>query len=222
MSTAASPHPSPASGSRAAGSFVFSRFGSALAVLPLGVWTVFHLWNNLAAFRGAEAWEGAVTHYPHPLASLITSLVVLAPLLLHTLWGISRLVSSRPNNGRYNNYVNLKYLLQRVSAVGVLAFVGAHLWLAYLHPRFVEGHTETFADISREMHHHLPTLVVYVLGTLGVSYHLANGLQMFGMSWGILGSNRALRRAEPFTIAAFLILLAMSWGAVYALWDAGR
>jgi succinate dehydrogenase / fumarate reductase cytochrome b subunit len=201
--------------------FLRDRLASMLAVLPLGAWTVAHLWHNLAAFEGPEAWQDAVTGYAHPFAEAATGIAVLLPLALHIVWGLGRLASSRPNNLRYRFYGNLKYLLQRASAVGVLLFMGAHLWLALIKPRVTQGHSEGFADIAHEMHFHAPTLVVYVLGTLGVAYHLANGTQTFCMSWGIVSSRTALRRLEWFAVLLFAALLAMSWGAIYALWAAG-
>ena len=85
----------------------------------------------------------------------------------------------------------------------------------------VEGHAETYADIAQHMHFHAPTLAVYVLGTLGVAYHLANGLQTACMGWGVVSSRRGLRRLEWIAITSFLLLVAMSWGAIYALWAAG-
>jgi succinate dehydrogenase / fumarate reductase cytochrome b subunit len=209
------------SSAQARSSFLRARLGSLLAAFPLGVWTVVHLWHNLAAFQGPEAWQSAVTEYPHPVAEALTGVVVLLPLALHTVWGIGRLLSSRPNNLRYRGYANVKYLLQRASAVGVLAFLGAHLWLAFLHPRITTGHPEPFADLAQQMHFHGPTLAVYVLGTLGVAYHLANGAQTFCMAWGIVSSRQALRRLEWAALTAFVLLLAMSWGAIYALWAAG-
>jgi succinate dehydrogenase / fumarate reductase cytochrome b subunit len=198
-----------------------SRLGSFLAVVPLSIWVVNHLWDNLSAFNGAAAWEASVTSYSNPFAQAFTFIIVMLPLLLHTGWGLLRLFSFKPNNGRYNNYGNLKYIVQRLSAVGVLFFLGAHIWLAFLHPRLVEGHPEPFSDIAREMHHHLPTLIVYLLGTLGTAYHLANGLQGFAMSWGLLASERSMRRFEPVAIGLFLLLTAMSWGTIYALYTAG-
>jgi succinate dehydrogenase / fumarate reductase cytochrome b subunit len=195
--------------------------GSLLAVVPLGVWTVGHLWNNLSVFKGSAAWQADVTEYGHPLAFFASSVVALLPLVLHTVWGIGRLTSSKPNNVKYKNFTNLKYLLQRLSAVGVMFFLGAHIWLAMLHPRITTGRAEPFADIAHEMHHHGPTLAVYVLGTLGVSYHLANGLHSFAMGWGIVTSRRALKKLEAGVVLLFLVLLAMSWGVIYGLWDAG-
>jgi succinate dehydrogenase / fumarate reductase cytochrome b subunit len=205
---------------QAAQAFVRGRLASFLAVAPLGLWTLVHLWHNLRAFEGAGAWQTAVTEYPHPVAQLVTLVIVLLPLVLHSAWGIGRLFTSRPNNLRYGTYANLKYLLQRASAIGALLFMGAHLWLAMLEPRLAEGHAETFADISHEMHFHRPTLVVYLLGTLGVAYHLANGLQSFAMGWGLVGTRRAVRKLEWFSVLSFFLLLAMSWGVVYALYSA--
>jgi len=201
--------------------FVLQRLGSLLAIAPLGVWTVNHIWDNLAAFQGAEAWEQAVTEQVHPVAHLFTLLVVLGPLLVHTAWGIGRLRSAKPNNPRYGFFANLKYLLQRLSAVGLLGFLGAHLWLAMIHPRVVEGHAEPFADIAREMHHHGPTLLVYLLGTLATAYHLGNGLGTAALGWGVVGTRHGLAKVERLSILFFLIFLAMSWGAIYALWAAG-
>ena len=201
--------------------FFRTRLGSALAVLPLGVWTVIHLWNNLAAYRGEKAWQEAVTDYKHGAAQLVTGFLVLAPLLIHTIWGIGRMMSTRMNVGRYSYFANWKFLLQRLSALGILGFLGAHIWLAMLHPRLVEGHAEPFREIAKEMAHNPPTLVVYTLGTLGVAYHLANGLHTFAMSWGLVQSRRALKQLERFAYLTFVLLLAMAWGAIFALYSAG-
>jgi len=203
------------------GSFYRARIASFLAIAPLGIWTVLHLWDNLSAFGGAREWEQTVTGARHPFHQALVVVVVILPLLLHTLWGIVRLASSRPNNVRYGNYDNLKYLLQRLSAVGLLGFIGAHLWLAWIQPRYVEGRPEPFTDISHEMAHHTPTLVVYILGVLAVAYHLANGIQTFAMGQGMVASAAALRRLEWVVYLVFALLLAMGWGSVYALWQAG-
>lgn len=201
--------------------FLRARAGSFLAVVPLGVWTIVHLWNNLAAFRGGGAWQSEVTEYSHPVAFFASSLVALLPLGLHTVWGIGRVFTTRPNNVQYKYFANLKYIVQRLSAIGLLLFLGAHLWLAFLKPRVTLGHAEAFADITQQMHHHTPTLVVYCLGILGTAYHLANGLHTFTMGWGLVTSRRALRKLDAAVAVIFLILLAMGFAAIYALYAAG-
>ena len=202
--------------------FIRARIGSLLAIVPLGVWTVVHLWNNLSAFKGPAEWQRDVTEYDHPLAFFASSVVVLLPLVLHTIWGIGRLVTVRPNNVRYKYFSNVRYTIQRLSAIGLLLFLGAHIWLAMLRPRITTNKPEPFADIAHEMHHHLPTLLVYVLGVLGVAYHLANGLHTFMMGWGIVTSRQALKKLEIIVWLAFIGLLGMGWAVVYALWEAGR
>ena len=221
MSSATSTRSRPLSPALARSGFLRARLASFLAVFPLSVWTFFHLWHALSGFQGADEWQAAMTEFPHPVAEALTGIVVLLPLAIHTVWGIGRLASSRPNNVRYRFYGNLKYLLQRLAGVGVLLFLGAHMWLALLKPRIVEGHPESFADLAEHMHFHGPTLATYVLGILGVSFHTANGLQSFCMGWGVVTSQKGLRRLEGISLVVFLLLLAMGWGAVYALWAAG-
>ncbi len=203
------------------GSFMWARLASLVSILPLGVWTVWHLWENLTAFQGAEVWESTVTRYRHPYSFVFTLVMVFLPLAIHTIWGIQRVMSSRPNNGHYKYFGNLKYLVHRIAAVGVLGFLGAHIWLAFLRPRFVLGHPEVFSDISAFMHHHPQTLAVYLLGTLGVSYHLANGISTFAWQWGGVSGRRSYRRFELLSWVIFGILLAMSWGVIFAMYNAG-
>ena len=54
-----------------------------------------------------------------------------------------------------------------------------------------------------------------------MSYHLANGIQTFAMAQGLVASAGALRRMEWVVYLAFVLLLAMGWGSVFALWRAG-
>src|ERR1700712_4307054 len=87
--------------------FVRARLGSFIAVVPLSIWVVNHLWRNLSAFRGAEAWTEDVTTYSHPLAFFASSCVALVPIVLHTVWGISRIASTRPNVTRFGYFANI-------------------------------------------------------------------------------------------------------------------
>ena len=200
--------------------FLLSRMGSFLALFPLGVWTANHLWNQLAAFAGPRSWEQSVTAHSNPAAAALTFTVVMVPLVWHAGWGMVRLAKTRTSTVR--NVSNLRYWLQRASALGLLAFLGAHLWLAWVQPRFVLGRPEPFADIAREMHHHTPTLIVYVLGILAISYHLANGLWSFAtMGWGIAVSKSAQAWFERLALVVFVILLAIGWASIYALYRAG-
>jgi succinate dehydrogenase / fumarate reductase cytochrome b subunit len=204
----------------AARGFLLSRLGSLFSILPLGVWTLFHLWNNLASYSGPRAWQQEVTEHSSEASSLLVSLFVLIPLFWHMIWGIMRMGRSRPELG-IGWFSNVRYIVQRLSALGLLGFLGAHLYLAWFSPRFLEHHPESFRDIAAHMHHHLPTTIVYALGILAVAYHLANGLWSFAMGWGLTVSRASQNWMQTVMLILFVIFLAIGWGAEYGLYSAG-
>ncbi|HZX97427.1 MAG TPA: succinate dehydrogenase [Myxococcales bacterium] len=201
--------------------FILARLGSLFAFAPVGVWTLIHLWNQLAAYESSGAWQGAVTAHSSNASAALAFVLVLGPLLWHTVWGIVRMLRSRPKPMQ-SGFSNFRYVIQRLSAVGLLAFLGAHLYLAWFEPRILEGRPEPFAEIAREMHFHTPTLIVYVLGVLAIAYHLANGLWSFlTMGWGVTVGKSGQRWLEWVSVLFFLVLLAIGWAAVYGLYSAG-
>ncbi|HYS09230.1 MAG TPA: succinate dehydrogenase [Myxococcales bacterium] len=201
---------------------IVSRLGSLFSFVPVGVWTVAHLWHQLAAYESPTAWETAVTGHVNVATTVLVFILVLGPLLWHTVWGIVRMFRSRPAPMQ-GGFSNLRYVLQRLSAIGLLFFLGAHLYLAWFEPRFLQGRPEPFQDVSREMRFHTPTLIVYLLGVLGISYHLANGLWSFTtMGWGITVSKSGIRWMERVSILLFLALLIIGFAAIYALWRGGE
>lgn len=203
-------------------SMLSQRVGSFVAFAPLAVWTTWHLFSNLTAFQGAQAWESSVTAPRGAFVELLTSAFVLVPLVLHTVWGIRRLRIAKFNNQSYGTFDNLKFLLQRLSAIGVVLFLGAHIYKARLEPLIAHGRHETFADISNQMAHHGPTIGVYILGVLGVAYHLANGIASGGLTWGYAATEKARKRVAAISYAFFVLLLAMGWGTIFAMVQAGN
>lgn len=214
-------------------SALFPRLGSVLAIAPLGVWTAWHLWQNLYVWAGEEAWARRVTDVsitsgtPHftgtAFSSTLVSFLVFAPLVIHLLWGMRRLRMASINLGGYSFFGNYKYVLQRLSALGVLAFIIAHVYLARIKPALLPTETgrETFADIAAHMRHHPPTLVVYILGVLGTVYHLSNGVYTSAFINGLAASPKGQRKMAAFSIILFVLLLAVGWGAIAGLWSAG-
>ena len=219
--TTPQPESLPADTRSVARQFLVTRLGSLFAILPLGVWTLNHLWSQLAAYTSPAAWQAAVTSHESPAGAALTFAVVLAPLLWHTAWGIGRMLRTKADV-KLTWFSNVRYLLQRLSAIGLLLFLGAHLYLAWFEPRFLRGHPEAFADIAREMRFHTPTLAVYVLGVLGIAYHLANGFWSFlSMGWGATSSKAAIAWMERLALALFVVLLAIGYAAIYGLYVGG-
>jgi succinate dehydrogenase / fumarate reductase, cytochrome b subunit len=200
--------------------WIFERVGSLLGILPLGVWTTVHLWNNLSAFSGAEAWSAAVTRHQNGAGGYAGAVALLVLLSWHTLWGLKRILRGQPNAQPYVG--NARFWLQRLSALGLVLFLGAHIYLAKLQPLIQHGTGEPFDDIAAHMAHHPPTLVVYILGVLGIAYHLGNGLWSFLFSFGGVSSQRGFQVSTWLSALFFAFLLVVGWAAVYALWQAGQ
>jgi succinate dehydrogenase / fumarate reductase cytochrome b subunit len=201
--------------------FILAKLGSLFAFVPLGVWVTIHLWNQLAAYRSPRAWQESVEHHASDAGAALTFLIVLIPLLWHTIWGIVRMFRSKPQVAN-RGFSNLRYIIQRLSAIGLLLFLGAHLWLAWFEPRFLQGRPEPFEDIAREMRFNAPTLIVYILGVLAIAYHLANGLWSFlSMGWGVTVSKSGMAWMEKVSLLFFVLLLIVGWAAVYGLYSAG-
>jgi len=197
------------------------RLGSALALAPLGVWVVFHLWDNLYAFNGEQAWKSHVTVDRNPVFEILTSTAILLPLILHMIWGIRRMRIMRVNVGSYTTFDNIKFILQRLSAIGLILFLGAHIWKARLEPQIESGSHESFKHISCFMRNHPPTLIVYILGVLGTAYHLANGVSIAGMTWGYAATPAARKKLQTFALIFMVVLMLMGFGAIYTLYDTG-
>jgi len=201
--------------------YLSSKTASLFGLLPVGVWVLNHLWNNLHALRGAEAWERSVTQHRSPAVQLVTYAVVLLPLATHAIWGAVRLPSTRLQ-ATTSAFANVRHVVHRLAGLGILAFLGAHLWLAFLRPRLFHGGPEPFDDLAREMRFHRPTLVVYVLGVLGTAYHLANGVQAVMVGWAPRPWGGTMNRLSIVAALVFLGALALGLGAIFALWRAGQ
>ncbi len=94
----------------------------------------------------------------------------------------------------------------------MLLFLGAHVVKARFLPA-MNGHVETWAGMHEALSEPV-TLAVYALGLLGVSFHLANGLWTAAITWGLTVGPAAQRRMQWVSAIVFLVLLAMSAGAV--------
>jgi succinate dehydrogenase / fumarate reductase cytochrome b subunit len=190
----------------------FSLFG----VVPLSVYVVLHLWTNLYALAGADAFNTRLVETRQSPTFLFLEVVGLGfPIVFHAWIGIKAVLQMRPNNVAYGRLTNWKYLLQRISAVGILLFLGAHVIKARIMPAMASpGGHEDWAGMHNALSEPL-TFTVYALGLLGVAYHLANGLWLASLTWGIAVSPRAQRKMEAVTISFFVLLVIMSGLALY-------
>lgn len=191
--------------------FVLRRLHSLTGVVPLGAFLLEHLWTNAHALYGRESFNRAVGMLQSiPLLPWLEVFGIALPLVFHAVYGIVIATQSSPNVMRYPYTRNWLYLLQRVSGVVALLFIGLHVWQyrvqKLLHtlpwPNF---YYQLTVDLNRPL-----WFAFYVTGVTATVFHFANGLWLFGNSWGLTLTDRSQRRA------------AWVWGIVgLVLWAVG-
>jgi succinate dehydrogenase / fumarate reductase cytochrome b subunit len=185
--------------------FFWKRLHSLTGVIPIGLFLLLHFYSASFAVKGAMAFD-------HRLATLrkmpwilpIEIMCIYLPLLFHGILGIILSIKVRYNFPRYGYFNNLRYLLQRISGVGVFFFVGAHVYKTKIEP-LINGYTLGYEHMSRHMHQPL-TLAVYLLGIIGAAYHLSNGLATFSFTWGITISEKSQSRMAAIALALFCVV----------------
>ncbi len=193
---------------------------SLLGIVPLGAYVVAHLWTNLYSLGGDKVFdEHLKTTNSSPAFIFLEVFGLGLPILVHAWMGLKIIARGRPNIGSYRFFSNLRFGLQRLSGLGVLLFLGAHVVKARILPAFgygehlVGGH-ESYAGMQAAFAEPA-TLTVYALGILGVAYHLGNGVWGAGMTLGLTTTPKAQARMEKVSMVFFLVLLAMGYLAIW-------
>lgn len=213
MSATAVARPEAVSSTRA---FWAKRIFSFCGIVPLAIYVVWHLFNNVYSVNGRGAFDTRLHEATRsPLYQPAIWLFFYLPFAIHAIVGLVITFKSRPNPLNQPRFRNWKYLLQRVSAIGVLLFVPAHVYKTKIEP-WRAGFSIDFAHMQEGMREPL-TFTVYVLGMFGVAFHLANGLWLAGITWGVFTGPRGQRRGEWLSIAFGVAILALAFGALYGL-----
>jgi succinate dehydrogenase / fumarate reductase cytochrome b subunit len=204
---------------RADRDFVRRKLFSFIGLVPMGLYVVLHLVAHSAAWLGAHVWEERLHDWhDSPFYWPVVVAFIYLPFAFHSVYGLILALRGRPTgSGGLTSFGYVKYVLQRLSAVGVLLFLGAHVYKTRIEPA-LQGAPLDFDHMVEAMHH-APTLIVYALGVLGVAFHLANGLWLSGITWGLTVSRTSQRAWQAWTIAAFVVIAAMGF---VAMWGFGR
>ena len=202
-------------------SFLLRRIHSLTGILPLGGFLLFHFFENASARRGAEAFNETVAAIGKmPYLYAIEVCVLLLPLIYHGVYGIVARTPSRPNAITYGYARNWAFFFQRVSGVVAFIFVGFHVVSTRGWALLVKGADITFAD----MHHYLllpGVFAFYLLGILAVTYHFANGLWSFSVTWGIVTTHAAQKRLAALTLCVFVGLCLVGFDIAWAFRTGG-
>ncbi|MBN1512055.1 MAG: succinate dehydrogenase [Phycisphaerae bacterium] len=187
--------------------FWIRRLHSLSGIIPVGVFLTFHLSVNamMALARDGSAFQTAVNaiHAMHKLGILkfVEIVGIFVPLAFHAVVGVLIWLSGRQNVLTYRYGANIRYTLQRWTALITLAFVLFHVWhmhwLGAWWPPGGQNFDPDFAPYTaaRAIQASGWLVPIYAVGVLAAVYHFSNGIWTFLIVWGIPISRQAQARA---------------------------
>ena len=208
---------------RLSSTFVFRKLHQLTGIIPLGVFLLEHFYTNSKAMTGAADFNNAVRDLQSiPYILFIEIGGIFIPLIYHAVYGLFITWEARPNNLAYPYPRNWFYTIQRVTGILLFFFILFHVLnfrfgaIPGLNERSVaEYPNEAFAIVSREFDITL-IFIVYLVGMTATVWHLANGLWLFAVDWGIVIGERAQRLTGYACIAFGLLLLLVGINAQVA------
>ncbi|WP_370149588.1 succinate dehydrogenase, partial [Exiguobacterium profundum] len=129
--------------------------------------------------------------------------IIALPMIFHGVYGVYYAFLGSINSNRYSYARNWLYLFQRFTGVFLVIFIAWHVWetrLAKL--RGVEVNAEMMQNIVDNP----LMLIFYIVGILSATFHFANGLWSFSITWGITQSPRSQRLMSYVSGVVFLAL----------------
>ncbi len=191
--------------------FILRKLHQLTGIMPLGLFLLTHFFTNSKALQGYAAFNTAVQDIQHiPYLPLIELFGIGLPLVYHSVYGLFITFEAKPNPFVYAYERNWFYVLQRVTGVILFFFILFHL----LHFRFgilsvmgldsraVATHAgDAFNIVSGDFSKNW-VFVAYILGIASTVFHLANGLWLFLVDWGIVIGEKA-QRAVGYACVAF-------------------
>ncbi|MHC0037433.1 succinate dehydrogenase cytochrome b558 subunit [Pseudoneobacillus sp. C159] len=182
--------------------FFNRRLHSLLGVIPVGLFLMQHMIVNQFATRGESAFNSAANFMANlPFRYLLEAFIIFLPLLFHAIYGLYIAFTAKNNASRYGFFRNWMFLLQRVSGVITLIFITWHVWETRVAAAFgAEVNFDMMANILSNPF----MFAFYVVGVISTTFHFANGLWSFLVSWGITVSPRSQVISTYVTIVIFL------------------
>jgi succinate dehydrogenase / fumarate reductase cytochrome b subunit len=208
---------------RLSSTFVFRKLHQLTGIIPLGVFLLEHFYTNSKAMTGPADFNNAVRDLQSiPYVIFIETAGIFVPLIYHAVYGIFITWEARPNNLAYPYPRNWFYTIQRVTGIILFLFITFHVLnfrfglIPGLNELSVADHPNQAFDIVSREFGNVVIFAVYLVGITSTVWHLANGLWLFAVDWGIVIGERAQRLTGYACIAIGLLLLLVGINAQVA------
>ncbi|KXH87270.1 succinate dehydrogenase cytochrome b558 subunit [Sporosarcina sp. HYO08] len=194
--------------------FYLRRLHSLLGIIPVGLFVAQHLVINHFATRGPEAFNNASNFMGNlPFVLFLEWFIIYIPLMFHAFYGLYIAFTAQNNVQRYGTFRNWMFFLQRLTGIFLVIFIAWHVYETRIQKALG-------ADVDFDMMANILSnpfmLVFYIAGVLAATFHLANGLWSFCVTWGITQSPRSQTIVTYVTIGAFLVLSVIGVRALFA------
>ena len=203
--------------------FVLRKLHQLSGIFPLGIFLLEHFYTNSKALSGAADFNNAVRDLQSiPYIIFVEIGGIFIPLIYHAVYGLVITMEARPNNLAYPYPRNWFYLVQRITGVILFFFILFHV----LNFRFglmpglnrisvAENPNMAFDIVSGEFRIWW-VFIIYLIGITATVWHLANGIWLFLVDWGITIGERAQRLTGYACIAFGVVLLLVGINAAVA------
>jgi succinate dehydrogenase / fumarate reductase cytochrome b subunit len=194
--------------------FYWRRLHSLLGIIPVGLFVTQHLLINFQATHGAEAFNTASGFMGNlPFLWFLEWFVIYIPLMFHAFYGVYIAFTAAPNNQRFGTFRNWMFLLQRITGVILVIFIAWHIFQTRIQKALG---TEVDYDMMANILSNPVMVAFYALGIISATFHLANGIWSFLVSWGITQSPKSQKIATYITLIFFVVLSVIGVGALLA------
>ncbi|UOQ47201.1 succinate dehydrogenase cytochrome b558 subunit [Gracilibacillus caseinilyticus] len=193
--------------------FFYRRLHSLLGVVPIGIFLMQHLVVNHFAVYGEKNFNQAA-HFMEslPFRYALEIFVIFLPILFHAVLGVYIVFVAKNNVRRYGFFRNWMFYLQRITGIVTLVFLVWHVWETRI--QIGMGTKELDFSLMEDIVSNPVMLWFYIIGIISTTFHFANGLWSFLVSWGITVTPRSQKIATYVTL---LIFLAISYVGVSAI-----
>ncbi|MFA9558659.1 succinate dehydrogenase cytochrome b558 subunit [Evansella sp. AB-rgal1] len=194
--------------------FLYRKLHSLLGVVPLGAFLVVHFMINYQAVNGPDAYNQAAGFMEKlPFLLVMEFALIYLPILFHGVYGLYIAFQAKHNTSSYSYFRNWMFRLQRITGVITIIFVAWHIWDTRIQKAL--GAKVNF-DMMANIVDNPVVLVLYIISIVAATFHLANGLWSFLVTWGITVSPRSQQIATYATMAIFVVMTYIGIRAILA------
>lgn len=181
--------------------FFLLKLHSLTGLVPIGLFLTFHLAINSLRTVGALPYQLSIDAINNlPFLFWIEILFILIPLLFHSVMGFYIAWIAKINVVRYRYSRNWIFMLQRLTGGIVFVFLVYHVGTTVV-PKIWNGHLlfDAAPFLIKVLNQEFATWtgrIIYMVGITSATFHFANGLWGFCISWGLIIGPRAQRYAS--------------------------